>query len=109
MPVGAAFDWRLMQPGPITLPWPVAGRMAIGAARMSKHLAEFREYGGRSCVFIGDPRKALGACKGVGLGLGHGIARDHAGCDRNNDGNEKLKPQSHAVLPFAPDHWFAAR
>ena len=43
MTVGAAHDWRLVEPALFTLARAVAGRMAVDAARMRKHLAELGE------------------------------------------------------------------
>src|SRR5437867_3544014 len=39
VPVRTARDRRLMQPAQIALPRTIAGRMAVGAARMGQHLA----------------------------------------------------------------------
>ena len=59
MPIGAARDRRLMQPAEIALPRTIAGRMAVGAARMGQHLAKFGEHRRLSGIRIGNEAQII--------------------------------------------------
>src|SRR3954469_16697878 len=75
MAVSAARDRRLMQAGTVALVRAVAGRMAIGAARMRQHLAELGEDCGRTLLGVADRSKALGRGEGVACRLRRRVAR----------------------------------
>src|SRR5258705_3341401 len=63
--VRTARDRWLVKPAFICLMWAVAGRMAIDAARMGQHLAEFGEHGGRAGLRVADCGKALRRCETI--------------------------------------------
>ena len=65
--VRTARDRRLMQPAQIALTRTVAGRMAIDAARMGEHLAEFGEDRRRPRLGVADRCKAFRRCELVRL------------------------------------------
>src|SRR5579872_3670256 len=58
-PVRAALDRRLVQSGGIALARRIARRMAVGATRVSQHLAELGEHRHRASRRVADRRKAL--------------------------------------------------
>src|SRR5258705_11511075 len=89
--VRTARDRWLVKPAFICLMWAVAGRMAIDAARMGQHLAEFGEHGGRAGLRVADCGKALRRCETIRLTRYHGICREHAHHQGSN-GNENVGP-----------------
>ena len=77
MTVRAAHHRRLMQPALVTLMRAVGGRMAIHAARIGQHPAEFGEHRGRALIDIAD-RKTFRGCQRVCLVAETRVARQQA-------------------------------
>ena len=99
MAVRAPRDRRLMEAALLALARMIAGRMAVHAARMSEHLAEFGEQCGRAGRFIGDRVEALRRGELVRRNVGYRICGQHAHQQRR-DRNEGLEP--HLGFHLAP-------
>ena len=76
--VRAPFDRRLVRPTLFALAWPIAGRMAVDAARIGQHFAELGEQRRRPCRGVVDRGKALRRCEAILTAVGNRVRRQDA-------------------------------
>ena len=87
--IGAALDRRLMQPARFGLERPIAGRVAVDAARGRQHLAGLREHGRRPRRRVADPVAKLSGVASVAVGPAEstsiaGVSTSAAASDASN-------------------------